>query len=108
MKIKKVETKPTKEETKETKLVIDDFDFDSYTLKEEQKQKLDKFFEKNDCKEIVIVGYTDNVGTDDYNQKLSEQRAKEVEKYLKMKKRQFRNFNFRYGKRRIIIERKQE
>lgn len=83
---KKVETKPTKEETKETKLVIDDFDFDSYTLKEEQKQKLDKFFEKNDCKEIVIVGYTDNVGTDDYNLKLSEKRAKEVEKYLKMKK----------------------
>ena len=83
---KKVETKPTKEETKETKLVIDDFDFDSYTLKEEQKEKLDKFFEKNDCKEIVIVGYTDNVGTDDYNLKLSEKRAKEVEKYLKMKK----------------------
>lgn len=83
---KKVETKPTKEETISTKLVIDDFDFDSYTLKEEQKQKLDKFFENNNCKEIVIVGYTDNVGTDDYNLKLSEKRAKEVEKYLKMKK----------------------
>lgn len=83
---KKLETKPTEEETISTKLVIDDFDFDSYALKEEQKQKLDKFFENNDCKEIVIVGYTDNVGTDDYNLKLSEKRAKEVEKYLKMKK----------------------
>ncbi|MDU4653084.1 MAG: OmpA family protein, partial [Sneathia sanguinegens] len=101
---KKVETKPTKEETKETKLVIDDFDFDSYTLKEEQKQKLDKFFEKNDCKEIVIVGYTDNVGTDDYNLKLSEKRAKEVEKYLKAKNNNLEILTLGMGKGESLLK----
>jgi len=35
---------------------------------------------------IVVAGYTDNVGSDEYNQSLSEQRAKSVASYLKGKK----------------------
>jgi len=35
---------------------------------------------------IVVAGYTDNVGSDEYNQSLSEQRAKSVTSYLKGKK----------------------
>lgn len=31
---------------------------------------------------VVIEGYTDNVGNDDYNQKLSEKRAKSVRQYM--------------------------
>ncbi len=31
---------------------------------------------------VVIEGYTDNVGNDEYNQKLSEKRAKAVRQYL--------------------------
>ncbi|MDB4575919.1 OmpA family protein [bacterium] len=35
---------------------------------------------------IAVAGYTDNVGSDAYNQSLSEQRAKSVADYLKGKK----------------------
>ena len=35
---------------------------------------------------IVVAGYTDNIGSDEYNQSLSEQRAKSVASYLKGKK----------------------
>jgi OOP family OmpA-OmpF porin len=31
---------------------------------------------------VLITGYTDRIGDDNYNQKLSERRAKQVKKYI--------------------------
>ena len=64
------------------------FDFDKSDLRAEGKAELDKLASQlNASKEydIVVGGHTDNVGTEDYNMKLSERRAQAVVKYLLMK-----------------------
>lgn len=61
------------------------FDTDSYQLKAESKTELNKlleFLRKNPAVRIEISGHTDNVGTEQHNQKLSEQRAEAVKTYL--------------------------
>ncbi len=61
------------------------FDFDKSVLKAEGKAKLKELVEKikNISLEVVIVvGHTDSVGTDAYNQKLSQRRAEAVKGYL--------------------------
>ncbi len=62
------------------------FDFDKSSVRPEGKQELDELVEKlaayKDVEEIVITGHTDSVGTNAYNQKLSERRANTVMKYL--------------------------
>jgi len=61
------------------------FDFDKSNLKPEGIAVLDKFLsELGDCKkyEIVVNGHTCNIGTNNYNQGLSERRAQSVVKYL--------------------------
>jgi OOP family OmpA-OmpF porin len=40
------------------------------------------YLNKNKDYRVHLLGYTDNIGTIDYNQKLSEQRAKTVKKLL--------------------------
>ncbi len=65
-------------------LVIN-FDFNSHTLKAEYHKpliQLSKLIKSYFNKKVQIIGYTDNVGTAEYNQKLSEQRAEEVYKFL--------------------------
>jgi outer membrane protein OmpA-like peptidoglycan-associated protein len=61
------------------------FDFNKYTLKSEAREKLAKvsgiLLAYPDLK-LQVEGYTDNIGTDDYNQKLSEERAGTVRQYL--------------------------
>ena len=49
-----------------------------------EMQKLTPFFEKAnpDIKRVMIEGNTDSVGSDAYNQKLSERRANSVKTYL--------------------------
>jgi outer membrane protein OmpA-like peptidoglycan-associated protein len=62
------------------------FAFDSYNLNETSRANLDKLSEilkKYDDTNILIEGHTDNVGSDDYNKKLSDNRADEVADYLK-------------------------
>ncbi len=61
------------------------FDFDKYDLKEESFPELNRtveLLEKNPGIKVLIAGHTDNVGTDEYNQILSEKRAKSVVDYL--------------------------
>jgi len=61
------------------------FDFNKSTLRPEGKAKLDELVTKvKDIKlEVIIaVGHADRIGTDAYNQKLSEKRAAAVKEYL--------------------------
>lgn len=61
------------------------FDFNKYTLKPEAREKLAKvsgiLLAYPDLK-LQVEGYTDNVGSDEYNQKLSQERAEAVRDYL--------------------------
>lgn len=61
------------------------FETDSYVLKEESKVELNKlvdFLNQNPSLNILITGHTDNQGSDEHNQKLSDDRAKAVKEYL--------------------------
>ncbi len=65
------------------------FDFDKSTLKKESFYELGKlvsFMNENPKLNIEISGHTDNKGSEQYNQKLSESRAKSVVDYLINKK----------------------
>ncbi len=66
------------------------FDFDKATIKEVSYPILDAVAEalnvNTHIKKIRIEGHTDNEGTEEYNQKLSEERAKAVMDYIIGKK----------------------
>jgi peptidoglycan-associated lipoprotein len=65
------------------------FGFDKAELSDEAKAALDEFAGKlrgdNANVYIEIQGHTDNVGSDDYNFKLGEQRGEVVRRYLSLK-----------------------
>ena len=61
------------------------FDFDSYALKPQFQPTLDSVvlvLNKYESTLITVEGHTDSVGSDAYNQKLSENRALAVSRYL--------------------------
>tara|TARA_B100000508_G_scaffold140085_1_gene139996 strand:- start:89027 stop:91081 length:2055 start_codon:yes stop_codon:yes gene_type:complete len=61
------------------------FDFGKASLKEESFYELDRLYNlmsKNGKMQIEIGGHTDNVGSADYNKKLSNERAEAVVNYL--------------------------
>jgi len=61
------------------------FDFDKSTLKPEGIQKLNGLVQKLKdvtVEVIIVVGFTDSIGTLDYNKKLSLRRAEAVKAYL--------------------------
>ncbi len=61
------------------------FDFDSYKLTKEAKDILDnaaQWLKENDDVTAVVEGHTDWIGSDEYNQTLSENRANTVVDYL--------------------------
>ncbi|OZI39423.1 hypothetical protein CEG14_07860 [Bordetella genomosp. 1] len=61
------------------------FDFDKSVLKPEGRQLLDQVAQQAgtiDLETIIAVGHTDSIGTEAYNQKLSERRAASVKAYL--------------------------
>jgi outer membrane protein OmpA-like peptidoglycan-associated protein len=64
------------------------FDFNKATLKADAKRNLDKFaVEMADLPDtdITVLGHTDNVGTAEANQKVSDNRANAVSNYLQGK-----------------------
>ena len=61
------------------------FDFDKATLRPEGRAKLDDLVSKLagvSLEVIIAVGYTDRIGSDAYNLKLSQRRAQAVKDYL--------------------------
>lgn len=62
------------------------FGFDKSALKAEGKAELDaaaaKIKANPEIKAVIVTGHTDRIGSDAYNQKLSERRAKQVADYL--------------------------
>ena len=64
------------------------FDFDKAVLKPAGRTKLDELVAKMqgaDIKAIHVIGYTDGIGTDAYNDALSKRRADSVRDYLTSK-----------------------
>jgi OOP family OmpA-OmpF porin len=61
------------------------FDFDKYVIKKEFYPMLDatkQIFDDNPTMRVQIEGHTDSIGTEEYNQGLSERRSNAVMKYL--------------------------
>ena len=61
------------------------FDFDKDTLKPEGRQVLDQVASQAtsiNLETLIAVGHTDSIGTEQYNQGLSERRANTVKNYL--------------------------
>ena len=61
------------------------FDFDKDTLKPEGRQVLDQVasqVETLNLETLIAVGHTDSIGSEQYNQGLSERRANSVKNYL--------------------------
>ncbi len=71
-----------------TKLTIPErvlFDFNKFFLKPEAREALHlvaQILKEDPGKKILVVGYTDNIGSDEYNLRLSLQRAQSVADYL--------------------------
>ncbi len=66
----------------------DNFDFDSANLKPKMKQALDGIASKikgASLSTVVVTGHTDSIGSEAYNQDLSERRAKSAARYLRSK-----------------------
>jgi OmpA-OmpF porin, OOP family len=71
----------------ERTIILDDvlFDFDRSTVKPEAAAILDRlvaFLNENKDKRAALSGHTDSVGTEKYNQGLSERRVKAVREYV--------------------------
>ncbi|MBK8323731.1 MAG: OmpA family protein [Betaproteobacteria bacterium] len=61
------------------------FDFDKSVVRPDGKKRIDEALAKLqgvDVEMVIATGHTDSVGTDAYNQKLSERRAAAVKGYL--------------------------
>ena len=61
------------------------FDFDKSVLRPDGKKSIDEAVDKLkgvDVEQIIATGHTDSIGTEQYNQKLSERRAEAVKQYL--------------------------
>ena len=61
------------------------FEFDQYSIGAEARRKLDELIQQLKgipYGEVITLGYADPIGTEAYNQKLSERRAASVTRYL--------------------------
>lgn len=76
---------PAPTESKRIVLRGINFDFDKANIKKEFVPVLDEaaqILKDNPKVQVVVEGHTDSKGTDEYNQRLSERRAKAVKQYL--------------------------
>ncbi|CAM3218453.1 OmpA family protein [Streptobacillus felis] len=80
--LNKIKEEIEKLKRKDKNIIIDGFEFDSYKLSDFNKSIIDKLIEVIDDEELILIGHTDKVGTDIYNDKLSYLRANEVKRYL--------------------------
>lgn len=88
--ISKTITDPPKQlsESRQIEISFVTFDFDESTLDQETKDKLDEVagaMYKNNSLFVNVVGHTDIMGAEEYNLKLSKERANSVLDYLKFK-----------------------
>lgn len=61
------------------------FDFDSYALRQSTRENLEELAPtliKYEDTDVLVLGHTDSVGSDAYNQSLSEKRANSVDNFL--------------------------
>lgn len=61
------------------------FDFDKYNIRESDKEELQKainFIKKYPGSKVLLEGHTDSIGSESYNMKLSNKRAKSTKDYL--------------------------
>lgn len=63
-------------------IVTVQFDFDQYTVSASERAKLDAAAAKAKATTLIIAGYTDQFGTEEYNLGLSDKRAQSVRDYL--------------------------
>jgi outer membrane protein OmpA-like peptidoglycan-associated protein len=71
--------------TEIARLPIVHFDFDKYNIKKIYVPDLDQhvaYLSANPSSPVIVEGHTDSIGSDQYNQKLSERRATAVRQYL--------------------------
>jgi OOP family OmpA-OmpF porin len=76
---------PPPAESKKIVLRGINFDFDKSNIKPEFAPVLDEaaqILKDNPSVQVVIEGHTDSIGSDAYNQRLSERRARSVKQYL--------------------------
>lgn len=83
--IRKIDKITREKEADEILIINVNFDFDKWNLKKEEKKKLDSFINYIDGLKgnLIIIGHTDIIGTDKYNDILSLKRAISVNNYLK-------------------------
>jgi peptidoglycan-associated lipoprotein len=58
------------------------FGFDKYTVDSKERAKLDAISGQAQNTKLIIAGYTDQFGTEEYNLGLSDRRAQSVREYL--------------------------
>jgi outer membrane protein OmpA-like peptidoglycan-associated protein len=58
------------------------FDFDRYTVDAKERAKLDAVAGRVKVTKVIVAGYTDHFGTEEYNLGLSDKRAQNVRDYL--------------------------
>ena len=58
------------------------FEFDKYTVSASERAKVDAVAGRVKATEVIIAGYTDHFGTEEYNLGLSDRRAQSVRDYL--------------------------
>lgn len=84
---KKVETMPVREITEAESFQFGNihFDFDKYTIREDAKPTLKSIADwliKNRDAKMILEGYCDDRGTNEYNLALGEKRAKSARDYI--------------------------